>query len=145
MKKLKDIMSANVQCLSPDMTLQQFATKMKELDCGAIPVCESDRLVGMVTDRDIIVKALATGMDLNTATAREVMTSPVIYCFDDQDMDDAARLMEVQKVRRLIVLDRAKKLVGIVSLGDVSVRGGGEDIAFEILRSVSEHTNKEAA
>lgn len=137
MKPISDVMSKNVVCLSPDTSLREVATRMKALDCGAIPVCDNDRLAGMVTDRDIVIKAVAEGIDITAAKARDVMTSPVVYCFENQDVGEAARLMEVKQIRRLLVLDENKRLVGILSLGDISTRGY-EELSGEILEAVSE-------
>ena len=136
MKTLKEVMSAGVCCLSPESSLSEVAAKMKELDVGSIPICENDRLVGMVTDRDIVTKALVDKEPMDTK-AREIMTSPIVYCFEDQDVGEAARIMEVKQIRRLVVLDRNKKLVGIVSLGDLSVRSGNEELIQEVTEDVS--------
>lgn len=143
MKAIREVMSKNVVCLSPDSSLRDIAVKMKGLDCGSIPVCENDRLVGMVTDRDIVVKAVAEGRE-GQAKARDVMSSPVVWCYDSQDVGEAARLMEVKQIRRLLVVDDDKRLVGIVSLGDISTRGF-EDLSGEILGAVSEDTDEKAA
>lgn len=137
MKAIKDVMSKDVVCLSPDSGLKEIAAKMKELDCGIIPVCENDRLSGMVTDRDIVLRGLAEGLDLTTARARDVMSGPVVYIRDNQDIGEAARLMEVKQIRRLLVIDENKRLVGIVSLGDIATRGG-EELSAEILEKISE-------
>jgi CBS domain-containing protein len=136
MKTLKEVMSTGVCCLSPESSLSEVAAKMKELDVGSIPICENDRLVGMVTDRDIVTKALVDEETMGTK-AREVMTSPIVYCFEDQDVGEAARIMEIKQIRRLVVLDRNKKLVGIVSLGDLSVRSGNEELIQEVTEDVS--------
>lgn len=136
MKQLKEVMSTQVECLAAETPLNEIAAKMKELDAGSIPICQNDRLVGMVTDRDIVVKALGAGRDPGMMRAEEVMTSPIVYCYEDQDIGEAARIMEVKQIRRLVVLSRQKRLVGIVSLGDLSVRAGDE-IAEEVLESVS--------
>jgi CBS domain-containing protein len=145
MKNLKEVMSANVQVVGPEATLHELAAKMQELDSGAIPVCDGDRLCGMVTDRDIVLKTFAAGRDPSTLCARDVMSSPIVYCFEDQDIGEAARIMEAKKIRRLVVLDKNKRLVGIVSLGDISLRSGSEDISYEILEKVSEPSDKTAA
>jgi len=110
---------------------------MKDLDVGPLPVCEGDRLVGMVTDRDITVRAVAEGCDSRTTTVRDVMTSDVVYCFENQDVEEAARLMKEHQVRRLIVLSRDKRLVGIVSLGDLAVETGDEHLTGRTLEEVS--------
>jgi len=100
-------------------------------------VCENDRLVGMVTDRDITVRAVAEGCDPRTATVKEVMTPDVFYCFEDQDVQQAANLMKQNQVRRLVVLNRDKRLVGIVSLGDLAVETGDEHLTGRTLEEVS--------
>ena len=103
-----------------------------------LPVCDGDRLVGVITDRDITVRSVAQGHDPKTARVQEVMTPEVIYCFDDEDVKEAAKKMEEKQVRRLPVLNREKRLVGIVSLGDLAVRTGKEKLAGEVLERVSE-------
>jgi CBS domain-containing protein len=135
----KDIMTPNVECVRPDATLQEAARKMRDLDVGPLPVCgDDDRLAGMITDRDIIIRAVAEGKDPRTTRVREAMTEEIISCFEDQDVDDAARVIEQRQVRRLVVLNRDKRLVGIVSLGDLAVETGARPTAGEVLREVSE-------
>ncbi len=114
-------MTAHAQCVAPDNTLGEAAGLMRELDVGALPVCDGDRLAGMVTDRDIVLRGVADGRDANTATVRDVMSPGVIHVFVDQEIEDVVRLMENKQVRRLPVLDRSRRLVGIVSLGDIAV------------------------
>jgi CBS domain-containing protein len=112
---------------------------MKELDVGMLPVCgDNDRLVGTLTDRDITIRAVAEGLDPRTALVRDVMTPSVVYCFEDEDVEEAARLMKDNQVRRLVVLNRDKRLVGIVSLGDLAVDTGDEHLAGSALEAVSE-------
>jgi CBS domain-containing protein len=118
--KVRDVMTETVERVPPDSSLCDVAMKMKEIDVGAIPIFEGDRLVGMVTDRDIVVRAVAAGKNPADTTAKEVMSEGVIYCFDDQDVGAAAEIMENEKVRRLIALNRDHRLVGIVSLGDLA-------------------------
>jgi CBS domain-containing protein len=136
--KVKDLMTRSVECTRPDASLREAAEKMKALDVGPLPVCENDRLVGMLTDRDITVRATAEGVPPGLGQVRDVMTQEVIYCFDDQDVNEAARLMEQNQVRRLVVLNRDKRLVGIVSLGDLAVKAGDERLSSEALEQVSE-------
>jgi len=137
--QLKDIMTSKPECIRPDATLQDAARKMRDLDVGPLPVCgEDDRLAGMITDRDIAVRAVAEGKDPKTTTVREAMTGEIVYGFEDQDVDDAARVMEQRQIRRLVVLNRDKRMVGIVSLGDVATGCGGRQKAGEILQEVSE-------
>jgi CBS domain-containing protein len=137
--RLKDVMTPKPECIHPDATLREAAKKMRDLDVGPLPVCgEDDRLAGMITDRDIAVRAVAEGKDPRTTRVREAMTEQVVYGFDDQDVNDAARVMEQKQIRRLVVLDHQKRLVGIVSLGDLAVERGGLSKAGEILQEVSE-------
>jgi len=130
-------MTRGVECIRPDATLQEAAAKMKSLDIGPLPVCDNDRLVGMVTDRDITVRATAEGEAPNDVRVRDVMTPEVIYCFEDALVADAA-LMQQEQVRRLLVLNRDKRLVGIASLGDLAVETGDEQLAGGTLEGVSE-------
>jgi CBS domain-containing protein len=137
--RVKDVMTSGVECISPDTTLREAAQKMKELDVGLLPICgEDDRLAGMITDRDITVRAVADGLDPSTAQAHDVMTPKVIYCYEDQEISDAAHMMEQNQIRRLVVLNRDKRLVGIVSLGDLAVDSGDEQLAGHTLEAVSE-------
>jgi CBS domain-containing protein len=111
---------------------------MRQLDVGSLPVCENERLVGMLTDRDITVRCVSEGFDPRTDLVREVMTPQVVYCFEDQDVTEAAKLMKEKQIRRLAVLNRQKRLTGIVSLGDLAVEAGNEQLAGETLEGISE-------
>jgi len=126
------------QCVGPEAGLVEAARKMRSLDVGMLPVCENDRLIGSVTDRDITVRAIAEGFDPRATKVRAVMTPGIVYCFEDQDAKEAAQLMEEKQIRRLPVLNREKRLVGIISLGDLAVRTGREKLAGEVLERVSE-------
>lgn len=136
--QLKDIMTQHVEVISPEATLQEAAEKMQQFDIGPLPVYDGKQLVGMLTDRDIIVRAVAKGYDPKTTPVREAMTPDIAYSFEDQDVQEAARIMEECQIRRLPILDRAKRLVGIVSLGDLAVRTGEQQQVGEILEQVSE-------
>jgi CBS domain-containing protein len=139
--KLKDIMTKEVEIVHPDDSLKEAAQKMRVRDIGFLPVCDGDRVLGVVTDRDIILRSTAEGTDPNTRIGKEYITSPVIYCFDDQDVEDAAKLMEDHQVRRVLVLNRDNnRLAGVVSLGDIATTGTRKTSA-EVLESVSEPTN----
>jgi CBS domain-containing protein len=116
--KVSDCMSRNVRLCSPDDSLREVARKMKQADAGAMAVGEKHRLVGMITDRDIVLRAVAEGKGLDTPV-REVMTREVYYAFDDEDLDSAAATMSQLKIRRLPVLDHQRRIVGILSLSDV--------------------------
>ncbi len=136
---VRNVMTRGVECIRPTASLQEAARRMRDLDVGPLPVCgDNDRLVGMVTDRDITVRATAEGRDPKTARVQDVMTPDVTYCFEDQDVTEATRLMEDNQIRRLVVLDRDKRLVGILSLGDLAVRTGEEQLSGEALEQVSE-------
>ena len=136
--KVSDVMTRDVEVIGPDATLREAAQKMKTLEVGPLPVSDGRRLLGMVTDRDITVRATAEGLDPNTTRVSDVMTKGTIYCFADQDVREAARIMERERIRRLVVLDRAKNLVGVVSLGDLAVGGANKKLMGQTLREVSE-------
>src|SRR6266511_172695 len=127
-----DVMTGGVECAAPEDSLAQAATRMKDLDVGALPVCgANDKLVGMVTDRDITVRATAGACDPCGTSVRDVMTPYIVYCFEDDDVHEAARMMEEKQIRRLAVLNRDKRLVGIVSLGDLAIKAGDQELAGE--------------
>ena len=130
--KVNEVMTRNVCVASPRMSIAQAAKMMSDCDSGVLPVGEDDRLVGMITDRDIAIRAVARRKPHETPV-REVMSHEVLYCYDDEDIDDIARNMAEQQVRRLPVVNRDKRLVGIVSLGDLSLyaraSNAGETIA----------------
>lgn len=136
--QIKEIMTRQVEVVHPEATLWEAAQKMAALDIGPLPVCTGDQLVGMLTDRDITVRATAEGRDPKATRVHEVMTPEVLYTFEDQDISEAARIMTEQQIRRLVVLNQAKKLVGIVSLGDLAVHTGDTHRAGETLEGVSE-------
>jgi CBS domain-containing protein len=138
-RQLKEIMSDHVETIRPDADVQAAARMMKDLNVGAIPVCDGDRLLGMVTDRDITVRVVAEQRDPKSAKVQDAMTPEVIYGFEDQDLTEAAQLMQSKQIRRLPVLNRAKKLVGIVSLGDLALGAPDTHLTGEALRGVSQH------
>jgi CBS domain-containing protein len=137
--RVSDVMTRNVECVRPDDSLQAAARKMRDLDVGPLPVCgDNDKLAGMITDRDITVRAVAEGWNPAEHRVREAMTDQVIYCQDDQDVEEASRMMQERQVRRLMVLNRDKRLVGIVSLGDLAVKAHDDRPSKEALERVSE-------
>jgi len=137
--QVKDVMTRGAECISPDDSLHQAAQKMKSLDVGPLPVCgEGDRLVGMLTDRDIVIRAVAEGRDPKTVKVRDAMTEGVCYCFEDDDVSEAAEQMKNKQIRRLVVLNRDKRLVGIVSLGDLATDTGDQHLAGRTLEAVSQ-------
>ncbi|MBS7699870.1 MULTISPECIES: CBS domain-containing protein [unclassified Chelatococcus] len=130
--KVSEVMTRDVRVASPEDTIQQAARIMAEIDAGIVPVGDNDRLVGMLSDRDIAVRAVAQGMDPSTPVG-EVMTRDIRYCFDDEDTEEVCHNLADQQIRRIPVVDRAKRLVGILSLGDIatsnSISGVGETLA----------------
>lgn len=116
----KECMSKNVELGTPNMSLAEAAKKMKDGDFGMLPISERDRLVGMITDRDIAIRAVAEGRDPNFSYVGEVMTTQVLYCFEDQDVNDVVKNLGDNQIRRLPVLNREKRLVGILSLGNLA-------------------------
>lgn len=133
--RVSEAMTPNVQLANPDQSIMDAAKMMADGDCGALPVGENDRLVGMVTDRDIVVRALAQGRA--DATIRDVMTESIEYCFEEDDINDVASRMGDLQVRRLPVLNRDKRLVGILSLGDI-VTAGANQPASDALSGISQ-------
>ena len=130
-------MTAEMCCVHPEDTIATAAGLMRQHAIGALPVWDNDHVAGMVTDRDIAVRGVAAACDPEATPVRMVMSSEIIYTFDDQDVQEAARIMELNQVRRLPVLDRAQHLVGIVSLGDVA-REAGDRLSGEALREISQ-------
>lgn len=136
--QVRDIMTPRVETISPREVVADAAAKMKNLDVGSLPVCDGNRLLGMITDRDITVRATSSGVHPHDRRVEEVMTPDVIFCFDDQDVSEAAQIMEVKQVRRLPVLNRNMELVGIVALGDVATRAPDDSFKGEALQGISE-------
>ncbi len=122
--QVREVMSSDVKLANPNQSIRDAARLMAQMDCGCLPVGENDRLVGMITDRDIALRAVGKGKSSKTPV-REIMSSDVKYCFADQELDEIAKNMADIKVRRLPVLDHDKRLVGILSLGDVALTDGG--------------------
>jgi CBS domain-containing protein len=135
--QVKDIMTHNPEVAHPATLLRDVARQMKAHDIGAVVICDGDCLVGMLTDRDIATRAVAEGHDPTKITVHDVMTVTAVYCFEDQDVQEAARLMEAQQIRRLPVLNRQKRLVGIVSLDDLAAGNNDPRLAGETLRGVA--------
>jgi CBS domain-containing protein len=136
--KVKKAMRQGAVWLSPDTPLREIAKMMNDQDIGAIPIGENDRLIGMVTDRDIVCRAVAKGKDPAKLTARDVMTKGISYCQSEHDLEEALGVMEKQKIRRLPVIDENKRLVGMLSLGDIS-HAAAKDVTGGVLKAVSAH------
>ncbi len=136
--KVKDAMHKGVEWVEPTTPVAKVAAMMKKHDIGAIPVGENDRLIGMVTDRDIVCRGAANSKDFSALTARDVMSKGIIWCKASEDLDDAVRVMEQKKVRRLPVLNDDKRMVGMLSLGDIS-HSGARALTSEVMTAVSAH------
>jgi CBS domain-containing protein len=136
MKKISEVMEREVRLTSPNQTIREAAATMAMADIGSLPVGENDRLVGIVTDRDIVMRAIAKGRDASTPV-REVMTDRIQYCFEDDDVTKVAEDMASLGVRRLAVLNKEKRLVGIVSLSNVTSAGNGKATG-RLLKGVAE-------
>ncbi len=134
--KIGDIVTRHPACITGGATQTEAAMEMKILDVGMLPVYENGRLAGIVTDRDITIRGVAHGTDPKTTPIRDIMSQEMIWCFEDQEVEEAARLMEERQVRRLLVLDRQKQLVGVVSISDLALRLDGHK-AEEALAQVS--------
>lgn len=140
-----EAMTPDVVRVAPDVTLMEAARAMKDLDIGPLPVCEGDRLLGMVTDRDITVRATAEGRDPRETPVSDIMTMDVVCCHEADDIRSAAKLMQDAQLRRLLVVNDDGKLVGIVSLGDLILQTGDEKLAGRTLEKVSEPAEGESA
>jgi CBS domain-containing protein len=137
--QVREIMTRGAACVRPDDSIAMAAQRMRDLDVGALPVCgDNDRLVGMITDRDITIRATAYCRDPGGTAVKDVMSPKIITIFDDEDVTEAAQVMKENQVRRLAVLNRGKRLVGIVSLGDLAVDTGEEELVGATLGAVSE-------
>jgi CBS domain-containing protein len=135
--QVKQAMTTDVELAKPTLTIRQAALLMGKNDCGALPVADKDSLIGMITDRDIAIRAVAAGKGPKTLV-RDVMSQEVLYCFEDQELDEVSRNLGDIKVRRLPVLNREKRLVGILSLGDMALTANGSDAAADALKAISE-------
>jgi CBS domain-containing protein len=138
--KVSKCMTRDVQLAQPTQTIRDAARMMMELDAGVLPVAQDDRLVGMITDRDIAVRAVAEGK-LPDTPIRDIMSQEVLYCFDDQELKDIARNMGEMKIRRLPVVNRDKKLVGIISLGDLALKEE-PSLTASAVSNISKHGGK---
>jgi CBS domain-containing protein len=136
--KLKEIMTTDVEVVAPTGTVFDAAKKMRDLDVGVLPVCDGQRLVGMITDRDVTIRATAEGCDPNNMLVRDCMTPELVYCFEDQSEVEAERIMADKQIRRLPVLTREKQLAGIVSLGDIATKSEQVQETGRTLREISE-------
>ena len=136
MQQLKDLMSRDVKVINPDMTIGEAAQKMRDGDFGMLPVGEDDRMIGTISDRDIAIRAVAEGKDPDTKV-RDVMTDGIAWAYEDDSVEKAANIMSERQVRRLPVVNREKRLVGIVALGDFAVESSEIKPAAKALSEIS--------
>lgn len=136
--KVEQAMHSGATWIAPDLSLSDIAERMRQDDVGALPVGENDRLIGMVTDRDIVVRGLDGLADPLQLTARDVMSEPIVYCNANEDLEDAVRIMESKRIRRLPVIGDNHRMVGMLSLGDVAAKASSS-LSAETLRAVSAH------
>ncbi len=136
--KVKDVMHSGVTWVEPSTKLSAIAKQMQAEDIGAVPVGENDRLVGMVTDRDITCRGLTGGKSPEKLTARDVMTKGITFCRENEEVDDAIRIMENKKIRRLPVINEDKRMVGMLSIGDIS-HSLPQELSGEVMKAVSAH------
>jgi len=134
--RIQDVLNENVQFVEPDTKLEKVAKLMKEHDCGSIPVAEDDKLIGMITDRDIVIRCVAESGDPESMTAMDCMSAGMLYCFDTDEVEDVIRNMGEEAVRRMPVVNKDKQLVGIVSLGDLSAACKDKSKAGETLSDI---------
>ena len=139
MQQLKDLMSRDVKVISPDMSIKEAAIEMRDGDFGMMPVGENDRMIGTLSDRDIVIRAVADGLDADTKV-RDVMSEGIAWAYEDDSVENAAKIMSEWQVRRLPVVDRDKRLVGIVALGDFAVESSDIQPVAEALSEISQHT-----
>ena len=141
--QVSQILTRDVETIRPDMSVREAAQRMKSMDVGSLPVCDGRHLLGMVTDRDITIRVTAEGRDAASTPVQQAMTPDVSYVFEDQDVKDAAKIMREQQIRRLPVLSRDKKLVGILALGDVA-QAGDDRLSGDALERISEPSQGQA-
>lgn len=136
--KVKDVMHKGVEWVAPDTTIYDISIMMKKNDIGAVPVGENDKLVGMVTDRDIAIRAFSKGDSAKAVVAKDVMTAGIIFCTENEELDDAVRLMEDRKIRRLPVINKDKRMVGMLSLGDIA-QSASHELSGEVISALASH------
>jgi CBS domain-containing protein len=136
--QIHEIMTQTVESAHPSLPILKAAEKMRDLDIGFLPICENDKLVGTVTDRDITIKSVAQGRDPRVAPVSEIMRPEVFFCCEDDDVYDVAQQMQEKEVRRMVILSRDRRLVGVVSLGDIAAMLMEKEVAGETLSQIAE-------
>jgi CBS domain-containing protein len=140
--KVKEIMSSHVVQIANDASLVKAAQKMQSADVGALPVQKDNKTIGLITDRDIVVRAISAELDPMTTPAGEVMSPEVLCCSEDDEIETAEKTMEENKVHRLVVLDRNNIVVGMISLGDLALKTSNEHLAYRALERICEPVRK---
>lgn len=135
--KIKEIMTKEVKYIDPNTTLKEAAHIMRDKDIGSLPVGENDHLIGVITDRDITIRAIANGSDPKTETVKKIMTPKCLYCFEEDSVEETAKNMAENQIRRLPVMNKDKRLVGIISLADISIKAS-KQTAGEALQGISQ-------
>ena len=136
--RIKEIMTREVVTIAPTASVREAAQRMAERDVGMLPVCDGERIAGLLTDRDITTRAVGEGRDPGTTRVSDIMTTEVFFCFDYEDVQDAVLSFEEKQIRRLLILNRKKQLVGVLSIGDIAVDTGNKKLAGEVLQKVSQ-------
>jgi CBS domain-containing protein len=137
--QVKDIMTRDVQVIAPETSVLDAARKMRAFDIGCLPVCKGRRCVGILTDRDMIIRAVAEGRDLQATPVSDVMTTDIVSCSEDDDISKVVKLMEDKQVRRVLILDDERFPVGICSVGDLALDSGDLQLAGEVMHEVARH------
>lgn len=136
--KAKEIMTTNPEIISPTTTLNEAAEKMRNQDIGFLPIGKNDRLIGAITDRDIVIRGLALGKDSTKSTVKDIMSDEIRYCFENDSLEKVADMMSDLQIRRLAVLNDQKRIVGIISLGDVACKSQDDKLTGKVTAEVSE-------
>jgi CBS domain-containing protein len=137
--RVNQIMTKNPETLPPNTSIRKVAEKMEKLDSGFVPIAENGNILGAVTDRDLIVRAIAKGKDPDKTTAKEVMSEDLCFISETQDVEEAADEMCKNQVRRLLVVDKNKKLCGVLSIGDIATKCKDPDLDADLIETISEH------
>ncbi len=139
--QIKEVMSKKPHCLTPNTLVKQAAADMLKKDFGFLPVCENDKIFGIVTDRDIAIRAFTSKKEADQITLSDIMSKKVVTCHENDNVEEAVKLMKDKKVRRLIVLDLRDKVAGVVSLGDIATKCDNPNMNHEVLHAVSEKSH----
>lgn len=143
--QVKEIMTQDVETVTPDTLIRDAAHLMREVNAGFLPVGEEDQLIGTLTDRDIVVRSVAEGQDPKVARVREAMSEELVYCFEDDDVTEAAALMGEKQIRRLPVVNSEKRLVGVLSIGDIARETTATELTGQVVEDVTQPTSTPSA